>query len=258
MMKRSIGILAVALGLMSAGGARADFITFEIGPVVGSVVDFNLPTGSFSFTPASTNFQITSVSFGPGSLLGLTGAIDGTFTIQTGTIAPDGNGGEQADVSTSGGKFIINDGSNLFTASLDIGSITADPKTKVIGGQTVQYTEIDAGAALSWDPSTAYAGSNPGLQELNSFGNGTVGATFQFIFDILGPLPPYVSLDYLTTPQLQDGGLSNLTTSFSASVTSPDGAVVPVPAAWVMLMTGSSLVGGFGFFRRRRRLLALA
>jgi hypothetical protein len=210
--------LAVGLALasfVSIGSVQA--VGFNYSCTVGSSIIFP-GDHSFSFSPATSNFQVTS-----GTASGLLGEMTGAFTIGTitTTIIPGIGMMQTASVSGSG-TFVIHDGAFTLSAVLtwvDIAQLGSGVVINTTG--TVSLTGI------------TYGGSNPDLLALATAGNGANVLSFQFA--------PTVSLE-----ELRNGPGAHKT-SFSGSVTT-------VPDRGSTLMLLGLAVAGVAAIRPRLSL----
>ena len=190
--------LLLAVGLALAPFVSVDSVQaagFNYSCSVGSSIIFP-GDQTFSFSPASNNFQVTS-----GTASGLLGEMTGTFTIGTitTTIVP-GLGTMQTASVTGSGTFVIHDGAFTLSAALtwvDIAQFGSGAFLNTTG--TVNLTGI------------TYGGSNLDLLALAAAGSGNNVLSFQFA--------PTVSLEELRN------GPGPHKTSFSGSVDFPSGAV---------------------------------
>jgi hypothetical protein len=156
------------------------------------------------------------------------------------TLSPSGS---SASVDTSGGTFTIwDDNGDAFTADLDLNYIQSFFPFPLggIGAQgIIALTNFE------------YTGTNFYLNELEKFGSANMVISIQLLPDALHNDGP-IDVDYLSS-LTRDADAPLYDSSWSGTITGP---VVPVPASWLMLATGSSLLGGVGYLRRR--FLALA
>ena len=191
-----IGLLALTLGV----AAKAS--SFDYASTTQTGITFN-GTGNFSFSPSSDNFKVTD-----GTAAGDLGEITGTYTIGAITTTA---GVSTANV-TGNGQFIIHDGAGHdFTANLvwdDIFQFGSGGGLNTAG--SANLTGI------------TYTGSNADLLALALRGTANNVLTFQF--------SPPESLTILAS------GGSSLSTSFSGTVSVPDGGTT-------VALLGCALVG---------------
>ncbi len=255
-MKRIVSLLVVAAGLLSSSAARADYIQMQLSSYQSSVVQFDRTSQAFSFTnvmvpldisttvPANTT--IGAITQGSGSSTdasGLFALISGSFQINAATWSGPG-AYQTAQVTTSNGKLTIYDGSTpatWFTADLNLTSIYS---LGTIGG-------TDGGVDIALT-NFQYGGSGTDLTKLFGFGTGDLSVSLQLQAHV-GQTGP-IDLAYLLGLDGRDPSVTTYNSSYSASVNSP--SIVPVPASWLMLASGTGLLGGAGFWRRRYLALA--
>ncbi len=258
-MKKLMGVLSALV--LWAGSASAETIhfAFDGNDAANAQVNFNRDDGSFYFSPQNAaNFHISGVQAGSAAtmagLLSLNGTIGGTFVvdrdnIHTSTDSYTGDVTQSAAVTSQSAYFNIDDGlGHTFTSTLNFNSISV---TNTSDGFSDEGKIVTRGqVTLS---NFVYDGSNAGLLSLaeNNRGNAIVSFTFGHTgeSDIL---PSVVTLSYLTHfDSDHPDDPHQVQTSFSGSVAS----AAPVPGSWLMLATGTMLIGGVGAIRRRRLLM---
>jgi len=248
-MKKLLGLVTIVL-MASVAPAQAEPLRFGFdGNDVGGSVRFNREKGSFQFDPTETaNFTINNVLVGtPSDLVGLEGNIGGTFEIGTPSapVAFPGGWVETAPITTVGGSFSITDlNGDVFSATLSFDSLTMVHMSSGDGG----LLTTEATVTLT---NLTYTGSNASLQALRDSHNNDV--TISFTFTSSGEFdgfPQNVTLDYLRTYVSESGEPDVVSTTFSGTLA----AAAPVPGSFLMLASGSVLVGGIGAYRRRRVL----
>jgi len=221
--------LAAVLGLLATSSAQSA-ITFNIDSTQDSVIQFqgDGDTATIEFvnllTPGVDTFEITSVSGGTGSALGLTGDISGTFSFDEADIVTIAPGIQTATLTSTGTVLSIFDGTDTFTADIDGVDITSVGSTG----------SINTSAVINLS-NVSYTGTNADLvtfANLISTSGGVANLTFQFTTN-------------KSLTQLKNQALNE--TSFSGSL-----SAVPEPATVALALTGLPLLG-LGYWSRRRR-----
>jgi len=209
--------LVAAMAIAGASSVMATTDEFDYASVSGANIVFGAG-GVFNFTP-NNSFQITDSSLGPAAN-GLVGGMTGNYTI--GTITSPTAGLSIAAV-TGTGPFFINDGAgHLLTGTLVWNNIE-----QFGTGSTVNYL---ASVNLT---GLAYSGANANLLHLAGQNNAIDTLNFTFT----------------GAPSLATLAAGGLSTSFSGTINSVPGAMVPDGGLTVALM-GGSLVALAGLRRK--------
>jgi len=227
--------------MMVLAGVIATLFFAQTAMALPETVNFsNAPGGSilfvgdgtsstFSFPPngpGANDFKITGESnfSAPGSLIGLLGEIQGTFSFTAASIQT--NGSLETAPVTGTGTYIIHDGLGQdLTAVL----VWDDIQTFLSFGTANTTAQVN----LS---SFSYSGSNAQLMELAATGGGSVSANFQFI----------PTRDLKTLASTTCSGASNpCSTSFNGTLTA-----APEATQGGFLLIG--LLAAFGIVRRFR------
>ncbi len=179
------------------------------------------------------------MTVGSGATLGGGGIVQGALTIQSGGTLDPGLSLAPARL-TLGNNLMLNAGSTL---AIELGGTTS--------GSGYSQVRLSANPVL---------GGNLRVVELPGF-TLAVGQTFVILDDINISLPvtgtfANVGVGNLYTDAVGNTFLVNYTAYAAGSVVPNDVSltvvsVVPEPSAWVMLVTGTGLLG-LGFLRRRR------
>ena len=235
--------------LLTAAVAKADPVPVTAGfQLAGGNSGVTFSGSSFSFNDGAQligtnnpNVQITPQFYmnkfntqDPG-LPVVYGRIDGSFTYTLNTLP--GGGVDVNNATVTGTEvFTLDDGlgtsTSLLTANVTFMTLQSFQDGFDSGGVFVSNTGILNLTGIT------YTGSNTNLQQLAGLGSVSLTATFS----------QYTS-QFLDLQGLQSvGGLAQ-----EANLTLTD-PVVPAPASWLTLLSGSSLLGSFGWFRRRRAL----
>lgn len=249
-MNRFTSVLTLALGLLVSSAARAEYLTAQLGS--STAIDFNRGASTFSFVTTTdgaghtTNFNVGQIHNSFDTILNMDGLITGNFFIDRTTLLPDGS---KAKVITTGGHLKIYDDSDpighpgaTFEADLNFTYIKSDTdsETGSIGAKGVTVLN-----------NFTYNGNNFYLNALFNLHTADMVVSLQLLPDQIHHAP--IDVDYLSS-LTRDSDVPLFDSSWSATVTAP--SVVPVPTTWLMLMTGTTLLGGAVYVRRR--FLALA
>ena len=209
-----IAPLILAAGMVLACASNVQAVTFGYSSADQAVIDFpGNHTFHFNSGVAGHDFMVTT-----GTAAGLFGNITGTFTIGTITV----NGTTESAPVTGSGTFVIHDGANDLTATL----------------QWVDITQMGTGGTLNIQgvvnlTNITYAGTNADLVALRNAGNAANVLTFQFV----------PAVDLIT---LSNGGVDH-STSYSGTVgTLPDGGTT-------VALLGLALTGLEGLRRRVKK-----
>ena len=168
--------VAASAAVLALGSSAKAVVTFGYSNTGNSAIQFN-GDGTFTFTPAVNNFSVTT-----GSALNLPGEITGVYTI--GAVTSDGV--TSSAPVTGVGTFVIHDGANDLTATLQWVDITQDGTAGFLNvGGSVNLTGI------------TYSGSNPDLVALKAAGSAI--NVFNFQFTTVVPLAALTAGPFSTT-----------------------------------------------------------
>ena len=218
--KTTLASLAAAGALMFSGAASAaPLLGFDFSSENGQPIQFT-GNGNFQFGDEdddNDDFEITNQTGGNGVLGTLKGDLDGQYTFS------DPSGAPSVSVTTTNGELTIDDGTNVFTAPVNLITIS-----EVTG---LDFANIEGELILG---SATYGGSNDDLIDIASRTlDGPLGVSFQ-----TAAIGGQTDLDNLFT--------GNVSTSYSGSVG------LPVPAPATLGLLGAGLIG-LGVVSRRRK-----
>lgn len=217
-MKKTLSSCAAATFCCFGLAFQARAIVLDFANVPNTVLDFSGGTFAFTSNTSGNQFEITSVTGGPGDSVGLQGYISGgAFTI--GTITTSGL--EQTAPVTGTDTLHITDGSDIsLTGSIQWQSIATVGVAGILNlNGIIDLTGLH------------YTGSSSDLSALAAAGSATDVVTFEFV--------PAETLTQLATT----GG----TSAYSGSI------VAPVPEPATLALTGMGLAGLLIFGKKRTK-----
>ena len=218
--------LAVLLSAVVCSGQN---LNLDFSNITNELIQFTGTGDQINFQSNANQRGFTVTSSNQSGLAGLTGSIDGTFTI--GAITPMGSF-EEAPVTGLGTFKLYENNSNaspVLTADVNWGDVLR------VGPAGI----LNPNAMLNLS-NFQYAGTYAPLNALAASLAGTTVVTFQFL--------PAVTLTQLKT----DGAVYRASYSGTASTDAPF-ASIPEPASYAALLGGITLLG---VTLRRRWLLA--
>lgn len=207
---------ALTVMAMAGNGMAAPLTSFSFSSIPGQPLVFS-PLGSFVFgdeNGGNDDFQIDNQIGGAGTLNALFGDIDGDFSFN------DPMGSDTAVVTTTNGEISISDGTDVFTASINLVELMETSGFGNLQGFAIGGTILYSGAT--------YSGSNSDLQTLATTADNGGLITFQTT----------------QVADLDDLYVNGATVSYSGT----SSVQVPVPGTLALL--GAGLIG-LGIIRRR-------
>jgi hypothetical protein len=256
-MKRALLVAALVV-LLGAGGARADYIQFQAdtssGTNVGSVLSSNGSAATISFDGNGMSLSNGKALNGsnviaPISLAGYGLTLNGAFSY---TLSDIYNNGNSATLSGGSGSFSlsVNNGGVITTlqAGLNLNNISVVSPGP---GDTFGGLSTVGELSLTFTPTNLTTSDNssnydPILARLDAIGGAQLQLGFIFPTD-------FTSLADLVNAGSGEAPFNEESTLNTVLVTSQD-PMAPVPASWLMLATGTLLIGGFRRYRRRSAL----
>jgi len=225
---RKFAILVAFGVLLVPASASAALLSLGLSGNIGSKISFDGSNDSFEFTNdfGFADFIVTSVvdlndpsytsGLAPTGAIGLSGEIDGTFTIETANGTAD-----RAPVSGIGTFRIVDSFGVAFLADLSWTDISTNG--------AIAGTNTSATVNLS---NFQYAGSNPDLVEITRHAGGVITSSFQFSAPV-------------TLAELTADDYTGSSSGWSASV-------VTAPEPGTLFLAGLGLAG-LGSMAARRR-----